>query len=299
MQLGVGLVFSSCMWSEFCPAKLNLYLAVTRRREDGFHDLVSVVVKTSLGDTLEARLSEGECDTLACSDEALSCGPDNLVLKAAAAYRAEVSDAPFLSFNLVKRVPYGAGLGGGSSDAAAALRIMNRACSERLDIEALRGLAARVGSDCPLFLMDGAVVMRGRGDVLTPVPAASQKCFEGRGVIIVKPHFGIATGWAYSSLASAGALIDPVVADAEIADWLMRDSLPPLRNSFQTLVYDKYPCYEVLNARFAQLGLPVLSLTGSGSAAFAFCSSLEADGMQGIVRESFGKGAFVQYADII
>ncbi len=287
------------MWRENCPAKLNLYLAVTGRRADGFHDLVSLVAKLDLCDTLEAVPSTKEADCLACDDAELSAGPDNLVLKAAAAYRSRVPAAPFLAFTLTKRVPYGAGLGGGSSDAAAALRIMNAASGHTLGDDALRDLAAGVGSDCPLFLVEGPCLMRGRGELLSLLTGPAADALMGRTLLLAKPHFGISTPWAYSSLAPASAFIPEAEAEAELSAWLAAPrGLPPLRNSFQKSVYAKYFVYNVLNKTLTSQTLPALVLTGSGSAAFAFCEEDEALRMEKIVREHLGADAFVRLCSL-
>jgi len=286
-------------WSEHCPAKLNLYLAVNGRRGDGFHDLVSLVVKLDFGDDLAASLSSSGADTLSCDDAALSAGPDNLVMKAAAAYRSRVPEARFMDWVLSKRVPSGAGLGGGSSDAAAALRILNAASASALDADALREVAASVGSDCPLFLFDGPCLMRGRGEVLEPLPEAAAAVLRGRGVVVVKPHFGIPTGWAYSALAPAGAFIAAVQAEAELTAWVDEpDSAPPRRNSFQTVVFAKYLCYTELNAALAREELPQLALTGSGSACHAFADPRQAERISILAKESLGEGSFSVFAKI-
>ena len=150
----------------FAPAKLNLFLAITGKRADGFHDLVSVVTPLAMGDvlTLQAR-PKATGDTLACRHPEVPVDASNLVLKAAAAYRKRAgSDGPPpVHFILEKETPAGAGLGGGSSDAAAALRGMNELARRPMAAEGLRVCAAEVGSDVPLFLENGPVVMRGRG----------------------------------------------------------------------------------------------------------------------------------------
>src|SRR5215213_4707075 len=148
----------------FCaPAKLNLFLAVTGRRTDGFHDLVSLVAPVAWGDTL--RIEPAKADfSLECNDPAVPCDETNLVLKAARAFRAAGGWGGGAKFFLEKRIPMGAGLGGGSSDAAAALTGLNQLSGGRLTPAALEKLAGDVGSDCALFLRGTPVLMRGRGE---------------------------------------------------------------------------------------------------------------------------------------
>ncbi|MFA5257998.1 MAG: 4-(cytidine 5'-diphospho)-2-C-methyl-D-erythritol kinase [Opitutales bacterium] len=287
-------------WREFCPAKLNLYLAVTGRRPDGYHDLVSLVVKLDIGDTLEASARAWGADSLACDDAELPTGPDNLVLKAAAAYRRKVTEAPFMDWTLSKHLPCGAGLGGGSSDAAAALRIMNAACCNALGAEDMLAVASEAGSDCPLFLFDGPCLMRGRGELLEALPQAAAAALRGRGVVVLKPHFGIPTGWAYSALAGAGSCIPGQEAEAELAAWLAApEGPPPMRNSFQDVVFRKYPCYDVLNAALVGAGLPAMRLTGSGSACHAFAQGDAAERMLAVGRDCLGEGSFCAAAMIV
>ena len=285
---------------ESCPAKLNLYLAVTGRRADGYHDLVSLAAKISLCDELTATPSPTGTDTLACDDATLSAGPDNLVLKAAAAYRGEVPDAPHFAWNLKKRIPYGAGLGGGSSDAAGALRILNRTCDDALSADELDAVAAKVGSDCPLFLHGSVCLMRGRGEELEELPERTANLLSGRTVAVVKPHFGIPTGWAYGAIDAAKAFTPEATAQAEIDAWRTDPGSPlPVRNNFMDVVYGKYLCYNALNDILKAKGLPRVILTGSGSAAFALAEQKAAEAVAAIAGELFGKGGFAATATLL
>lgn len=154
------------------PAKLNLTLAVLGRRADGFHDLHSVFVALAFGDTLTIRPTDGATDVLEV--EGFDPGPtaDNLVLRAVAATRAAVGDparTPPLAAHLVKRIPVAAGLGGGSSDAAAAIDGACAAWGITLDDATRAAVAADLGSDVPYFLAPGAALVEGRGERCTPL----------------------------------------------------------------------------------------------------------------------------------
>ena len=288
------------LWSERCPAKLNLYLAVTGRRQDGFHDLVSLVAQTDFGDSIEADRSHGGVDTLVCDREELDCGPDNLVLRAAAAYRRRVPEAPYMIWNLRKRIPSGAGMGGGSSDAAAVLRLLNRVCYGELDDAAMTEVAAEIGSDCPLFLSENSCIMRGRGELVEPLPETVAASLRGRSVVVVKPHFGIPTPWAYGSLDRLGGFISPEAAEIELSEWMVDPSVePPSRNSFQPPVFDKYACYGALNAVLVAAGLPELRLTGSGSACYAFAEKGRADAIISLAGDMLGEGSFATSARLL
>ena len=189
--------------SIFAPAKINLFLAVTGRRSDGFHDLVSVVAPLDFGDTL--RVEPAARFSIVCENSEVPGDETNLVLKAARAFAMATKWGGAATFFLEKRIPMGAGLGGGSSDAVAALRALNQLAGPQyaLPPEALAATAVQLGSDCPLFLHGVPVVMRGRGERVTPLPESVARRLQGRRVLLFKPGFGIATPWAYGQLAAA------------------------------------------------------------------------------------------------
>jgi 4-diphosphocytidyl-2-C-methyl-D-erythritol kinase len=288
------------------PAKLNLFLAVTGRRPDGFHDLVSVVVPLDWGDTLTvtpASEARPAALRLACDDPAVPADGTNLVLVAARAFARATGRNDAVDFSLVKRIPAGAGLGGGSSDAAAALQALNRLAGGPLSPEALAAVAAEVGSDCPLFLRPGPVVMRGRGERVEPLAAAAVRLC-GRRVLVVKPGFGISTPWAYGALArGAPATYLPAdEAEARLAEWVARADAPAedlAFNSFEAVVFAKFAALPVLRARLREEFNLGLHLSGSGSAAFVFLAeSAEAGPVEAAVREAWGASALVVEARI-
>lgn len=256
----------------FSPAKLNLFLAVTRRRADGFHDLVSVAAPLAWGDDLAAK--PADAFTLECDDPAVPTDESNLVLKAARAFGEAAGWRGGVKFRLVKRVPPGAGLGGGSSNAVAALRALNALAGNPLGAAALSVLAARLGSDCALFLHDGPVAMRGRGERLEPLPAGAALRLRGRRVLVFKPSFGIATPWAYGRLAAQAptGYLPEAEAEARLAAWLGDRSATAeklLFNSFEPVAFAKYPALPVLlESLRADFGVAA-GMSGSGSACFA------------------------------
>lgn len=284
----------------FAPAKLNLFLAVTGRRADGFHDLVSLVATVAHGDDLRLETkADGGADELACEFPGVPTDATNLVLRAAAAWRAAGGAAPAVRFVLTKRIPAGAGLGGGSSDAVAALRGLQRLATRAPDAAKLAELAAALGSDCPLFLADAPVVMRGRGERVTLLSAAQSARLAGRRVLLCKPFFGVETPWAYGRLA-AGApqtYTDAGAAEARLAGWL--DGRAPLEetleNSFEAVVFPKFVALPVLAARLRERCGLRLHLTGSGSASFALLPDdpAVAERAAELVRDAFGPESFV------
>ncbi|MBI4622401.1 MAG: 4-(cytidine 5'-diphospho)-2-C-methyl-D-erythritol kinase [Verrucomicrobia bacterium] len=296
----------------FAPAKLNLFLAVTGRRTDGFHDLISVVAPLDFGDTLRAEPAEGF--SLACDDPDVPCDETNLVLRAAAVFALAAGAAAGTTnasdrstaakFFLEKRVPMGAGLGGGSSDAVAALRALNLLSGDRLGPAALAAAAAQLGSDCPLFLQDGPVVVRGRGERVEPLPAPVAGRLRGRRVLLFKPAFGISTPWAYARLAAlaggsaaGGVYLPPVEAEARLAAWLGEAGAPAetlLFNNMEPPAFAKFlalpTLLEELRARF---GLAA-RMSGSGSACFALLGDDAPVGaITDAIRAAWGDSALV------
>ena len=276
-------------------AKLNLSLAITGRRADGFHELISLVAPIGLADTL--TLDVGRPLGLTCDDASLPVDGSNLVLKAAAAYVKRRPSAPTGHFHLTKKVPHGAGLGGGSSDAAAALRLLDQASGDPVGLEVLETLAAEVGSDCPFFVRGQAAVMRGRGERLEVLPLAARAALAGRKVVLVKPPFGVPTPEAYALLAKAGKYRPAAQAEAELAAWIAQPAADPsaLGNDLAAPVFAKYLALPVGLESFRRATGVNWQMTGSGSACFAFVSDgFDHARLRADVRRAWGPGAWVE-----
>ena len=276
-------------------AKLNLSLAITGRRADGFHELISLVAPIALADTL--TLDVGRPLGLTCDDASLPVDGSNLVLKAAAAYVKRRPSAPIGHFHLTKKVPHGAGLGGGSSDAAAALRLLDQASGDPVGLEVLETLAAEVGSDCPFFVRGQAAVMRGRGERLEVLPLAARAALAGRKVVLVKPPFGVPTPEAYALLAKAGKHRPAAQAEAELAAWIAQPAADPsaLGNDLAAPVFAKYLALPVGLESFRRATGVNWQMTGSGSACFAFVSDgFDHARLRADVRRAWGPGAWVE-----
>jgi 4-diphosphocytidyl-2-C-methyl-D-erythritol kinase len=194
-------------WEVQAPAKLNLYLEVLGRRTDGFHELETLMVPVQIFDTLRWSPSDGPSSSCTLSihsqlaaDSSLSC-TDNLILRAGQLLAHRGGVEPRGHFELTKRIPVEAGLGGGSSDAAAALRLANAAWGTRLSSNELSEIATELGSDVPFFLADGPAVCRGRGELIEPTGSLPRL-----DLVVVKPAFGMSTPQVFRELGeSAGA----------------------------------------------------------------------------------------------
>jgi 4-diphosphocytidyl-2-C-methyl-D-erythritol kinase len=259
----------------FSPAKINLFLAVTGRRTDGFHDLVSVAAPLDFGDELHATIcppGDGAQYTLACDDPAVPLDGSNLVLKAAAAFAAATGSRQRIHFRLTKRIPIGAGLGGGSSNAVAALRALNQLGGGLLGTAQMEKAAAGLGSDCVLFLRDAPIVMRGRGEQVELLAEPAARRIRGRRVLLFKPSFGISTPWAYGQMVTRGTDYLPAVqAEGRLARWM--GGLAPMEellfNNMEPAAFEKYLALPLLLAKLRVTTGVAAAMSGSGSACFA------------------------------
>ena len=295
------------MVSVFSPAKINLFLAVTGRRADGFHDLVSVAAPLDFGDELKAedggrRTEGGGGFSLECDQPDVPVDGSNLVLKAAEAFAAATGWKQGVRFSLKKVIPMGAGLGGGSSNAVAALQAMNRLAGGLLAEEKLAQLAATLGSDCVLFLKNAPVVMRGRGERVESLPESAAARLRGRRVLLFKPGFGISTPWAYGRMVARGGDYLPATeAEARLVAWL-GGSAPAERilfNNMEPAAFEKYLALPLLLERLRKEFGVATAMSGSGSACFAVLRDDTVTApLVARIRECWGPAAFVQAAKI-
>lgn len=279
------------------PAKVNLFLLIEGLRPDGFHDLMSVVSPISLVDELTIHLGAvGKPDSLKCEGIVGDIGfmADNYVLKATRLFRERVKVVQSIHFDLKKSIPISAGLGGGSSNAVAALKGLNQLLGDPLTAETLFELSLSLGSDCPFFLKPVTSLMRGRGEDVTPMMEKYQRLFMGRRLLIFKPEFPISTPWAYSKIKEQGVVCYQTKAETEafykkwLAD-LEKDGTILLNNTFERVVFEKYlaipELLESLNQRFKL----ECSLSGSGSACFALLEEGHpVDAIRQVIQEAWG-----------
>ena len=244
-------------------AKLNLGLKVLGRRSDGYHDILSLAQCVDLADML--HIAPAAADELTCTVDHLSTGPDNLVRRALEAFRTHRSVAP-LHIHLEKRIPMGAGLGGGSADAAAMLRALNRLCDEPMSTAALSALGAALGSDIPFLIEGGTALMRGRGEILEPQQWAGAVHYA-----LVYPEVEIGTAWAYGQL---GPFLTENTPYLNFTASLSGGSVDHdrlfevLENDFMPVVERAYPIVAELRSQLDRAGARATSMSGSGSTVF-------------------------------
>jgi len=244
-------------------AKVNLGLEALGRRPDGYHDVVTVLHTIDLSDAMEIGLAEGI--SVHCSVPHLS-GPENLAYKSALALKEKAGYKKGAKIFIEKRIPEAMGLGGGSSDAAAALVALNRLWGLGLIEEQLCEIAASIGSDVPFFVKGGAALGEGRGEVLTPLPS-----LEEQALVMVCPEISIQgkTGRLYSML-KPSAYTDGH-ATRSFADALGRGRFSPhlIFNVFEQVAFDAFPGLDAVMRGMEEAGAGTVSLSGSGPALFS------------------------------
>ncbi len=246
-------------------AKINLGLKVVGRRPDGYHEILSVAQCVDLVDVLYFQLASS--DQLTCSLDSLSTGPDNLVCRAVDTFHAQLG-GPARSFriHLEKNIPIGAGLGGGSADAAAALRALNRFYDQPFSNADLRQIAATLGSDIPFLIERGTALMRGRGEILDKLNWAGAIFY-----VLAYPEVEISTAWAYDQLG-------PILTeDSPYSNFVVSLSggcvdhdrlFEVLENDFTPAVDRAYPIVAELRSQLDRVGARATSMSGSGSTVY-------------------------------
>ena len=245
-------------------AKINLGLKILGPRPDGYHDICSIFQTVDLADVLHFR--QGPENRLSCSDPSLPTNENNFVMKALHLFQQQVPGVESYEIHLEKKIPVGAGLGGGSADAAAVLRAMNRYSGERLSYAALQTLAQQLGSDVAFLINGGCAVVRGRGERISPVSATGNVTF-----VLAYPGLEISSAWAYSTLQGS---LTPKTPYLNFIDSLsggcvdLLELCSRLENDFQAMVERAYPIVAELGHILSSTGPQFLSMSGSGSCLF-------------------------------
>ncbi|MGH9378704.1 MAG: 4-(cytidine 5'-diphospho)-2-C-methyl-D-erythritol kinase [Terriglobia bacterium] len=250
-------------------AKVNTGLKILGKRADGYHEIRTVYQTVDLHDNLELSLSPRAGIAIRCSDPSLPLDRRNLVYRACELWRKETKFKGGFCVNLTKSIPAGGGLGGGSSDAAAALLGLERLAGDHLGWPARFKLASALGSDVPLFLLGGRVLGCGRGEEVYPLVD-----LPGRHCLVVHPGFAISTPEAYQEVGrEAGKLTSPAknrrVNGFGVWSQFPLESWGPAENDFEKFVFAKWPDLGRVKRQFIRAGAETASLTGSGSAIYA------------------------------
>jgi 4-diphosphocytidyl-2-C-methyl-D-erythritol kinase len=252
----------------FAPAKVNLILRILDRRSDGFHNLWSVMQTVALDDEVQIRLRPDRQDIqLACDSMQLAADQSNLVYRAAAAMLARAQQSVGLDIELRKRIPMGAGLGGGSSDAAATIIGLNHLLQLKWSPAQMADVGQSLGSDVPFFLFAPSACITGRGEIVRTV------VIEGaRWVVLVNPGFGVNTKWAYQELAATRASVTPLSPAQQELDRHSRVSWAQLmaaaENDFEAPVFASHGTLREIKQNLQAHGAEIALLSGSGATVF-------------------------------
>ena len=241
----------------FPNAKINLGLNVVERRPDGYHNIETVFYPIPLTDILEIVPAQGCATTLTTHGNPVDCPPEkNLVMRA---YRmlAEQCDLPPVDIHLYKHIPDGAGLGGGSSDAAHTLTMLREMFSLDLSDQQLAAMASRLGADCAFFVYNRPMAATGIGDILTPVDVALQ----GKVLLLVKPPVAVSTAQAYSRVTPA----TPPQWARDVVTWPIQQWDGALANDFEPSVFALHPRLWLIKAALLDGGAHYAAMSGSGS----------------------------------
>lgn len=256
------------MLTRNAPAKINLGLHVLRKRTDGFHDIETVFLRIPWSDVLHAEPADEL--TMTCSDGALPIDDRNLVMKAARRLLVEYKPAGGARLHLEKHIPYGAGLGGGSSDAAAALILLNDLWDLGLDDAQLARHALEIGSDVPFFLGPEAALGTGRGERLQPLvdPETDEPFRPAFPIVVAVPEEAVSTAQAYAMITphpDKRADLRSAVLSHDLGRW-RRD----LVNDFEGPILEAYPAIAEIKRALESAGAGYAAMTGSGSAVYGF-----------------------------
>ena len=239
------------------PAKINLSLRILRNRPDGFHEIETLISPVSLYDKIDIEKQNRWID-FSCDDRTLSTGDDNLVVRAAKSFFETTKIGGGASIKLQKKIPHGAGLGGGSSDAAATLCGLNQLFETKLSPEELAKIGSTIGSDVPFFLFESAAMCKGRGEIVEPTKLKTKLL-----ILLLKPDFGIPSAWAYSRWENSkelpGASYHPQKFEGQM-----------FTNDLERPVFEKFVFLAQLKSwLLEQPEVGVALMSGSGSTVFA------------------------------
>ena len=255
---------------ETAYAKINLGLRILGKRPDGYHEVSMIMQSVGLSD--EIIITEGEGIQISTNIEGLSCGEDNLAYKAAALLAKEYNISPNVHIILNKRIFMAAGLAGGSSDAAAVLRGLNKYWNLNLHGDKLEALAAKLGSDVPFCVHGGSAIAKGRGEVILPLPDMPENY-----VVLAKPkNLDVSTAWVYKNYNPQRVVNNPCIWQiAECITSGAKAMTPFMGNVLETVTIPANPQIARIKMAMLKAGAYFSMMSGSGPTVFAFAETKE------------------------
>ncbi len=248
----------------FPNAKVNLGLRVTSRREDGFHDLDTVFFPVPLNDVLEViTQSTNSADAVTFTHSGIPIPGDassNLCIKAYKLLKKDYTDLPSIVFHLHKHIPMGAGLGGGSSDGAFMLKLLNEKYKLGIGDDQLKKYALALGSDCPFFIINQPVQATGRGEIMQPITCS----LSSKTMVLVCPGIHVSTADAFRNIKRS----PNVPSCASIVERPIHEWKAALFNDFEETVFDAFPEIASIKEKLYNAGAVYASMTGTGSTVY-------------------------------
>jgi 4-diphosphocytidyl-2-C-methyl-D-erythritol kinase len=278
------------------PAKINLFLDVLARRDDGYHDLLTVFLPVeSLSDDLLVESCSAPGVEILCSHPEVPEDETNLCWRAAMAFAAASKRPPAWRITVTKRIPVAAGLGGGSTNAAGVLRLLNEAFSHPLAPAELASLACSLGADVPFFLLDSPALATGIGEKLSPL--ASRAEF---GLVLLNPGFAISAGWAYQHCRDRERPRPPAV-DSTLEGLRQSDLRQIAAGTYNALEYaalHKFPLLELMQRFLLERGCLAAHVSGSGPTVYGLCPLGTQEEIRAQAKTYFGEGMWTFAASI-
>lgn len=252
------------MFTLEAPAKINWFLSVLNKRQDGYHEIQSLMQSITLYDYLTFKDSE----EIEVETESKIPLKDNLVYKTAVFLKEEFKVKKGVSITLKKEIPMAAGLGGGSSDAACAMMGLNKIWELGLDNKKLMALGSMIGSDVPFFFNGNFALAEGRGEVITPISIKTQHV-----LLLVKPDVGVSTKWAYAEISKLLEELTKKDNNIKLSCQALesrdfRQMALVLRNDFEIPIAKEFPVISDLKIRLLEAGAKVSLMSGSGPTVF-------------------------------
>jgi len=285
------------------PAKINLFLAVTGKRLDGFHELISVLAKLDLADLVTIdRVGEENHLSCTCIGADQLDGIHNLAEEAVLLWRKRTGIKDGLHLTIDKKIPVEAGLGGGSSDAVATLLALNAMMESPLKQNDLIELAAQIGSDCPSFLIPGLCVAEGRGERVRPVAALLNKQMKGKSVLLFKPSLGFSTAAIFQASGESEKFSPSSEIEQKLRTWESQNLSTEkfLANDLELPVFEKHIYIPTLFRDIQESFSLFPRLSGSGSC--CFCVGNERvpwSKVENVIRKAWGEEVFLTRAQIV
>jgi 4-diphosphocytidyl-2-C-methyl-D-erythritol kinase len=249
----------------FPNAKINIGLHIVSKRPDGFHNIESVFYPLKIFDALEVIESRNWQFT----SSGLPVPGENNICEKAYTLLKQKYNVPPVKMHLHKNIPIGAGLGGGSADGTFALKIIDKKFSLRIPRQEIMELAAQLGSDCPFFIDNTAVLVKGRGEDLSPVNLS----LKGYYFVLVYPNIHISTAEAYAGITPQ----KPLRSVEDIIALPMEKWREYLKNDFESYLFEKYPVLREIKTNMYQLGAAYASMSGSGSSVYGIFEEMPVD----------------------